>query len=386
MEEWVVSKTLLISILLSVGLLISSSCFAQDKKSLQKQIRLTDKLLHETKGQREKTFTELNILEQQIHLRSELIQTLEEEIRAYEAEIDEMDLILCQMDEDLEAIKANYVETVKKTYKSFDSDHFWLSVLSSGSLSEAYYRMIYFKQYSNHRKQQVKLILQSQEFLKSKSAQLNEIIRQKETLLEEKLIEVELLSGDRNTQSSLFSELKKKEKSYRDKLNKQRNELKAILRKTETTMVSPAKNDQNDYARTFLRNKGFHSWPVPSSNGLIVGTFGKTKDPYGNTVTNDGVFIRIPQGEKARAVHTGRVTGVQALPIGGKMVILEHGSYRTVYANLASTEVEVGQLVKTGEKIGVVRTDTRTGETTLNFLVYKIPDVFLDPQQWIIQK
>ena len=353
MREWIVSKTLLISILLATGLLAQTVCFSQDKKSLQKQIRLTDRLLLETKDQREKTFTELSILEQQIKLRSDLVNALEGEILAYEAEIDELDQLLCQMDEDLEAIKENYVETVKKTYKSFDSDHFWLSVLSSGSLSEAYYRMIYFRQFSNHRKQQVKMIQQSQEFLKSRTALLAEKIRQKETLLEEKLIEVELLRGDRNDQSSLFSELRKKEKSYREKLNRQRSQLKKILRETESTIVSAASNDQNDYARSFLRNKGYHSWPVPSGNGLIVGTFGKTKDPYGNTVTNDGIFIRIPQGEKARAIHAGKVTGVQALPIGGKMVILEHGSYRTVYANLASTEVSVGQMVKSGQGLGL---------------------------------
>lgn len=366
------------------------------REQLQKEIRLTDRLLNETENKEEKTLSELTVLNRQISLRKKLLSTLTDEIEAQEAEIQQLAQITCQMEADIEQIKANYGETAQLTYKSFDSENFLLSLLSSGSLTEAYYRALYFQQFSDYRQNQVQLIEKARSYLNEKSERLEQSIAEKEFLIDEKIMEMKRLSSAKSTHKGLYTSLRKKEKSFRNQLNDRRNQLNKEISASEKTPIKtknrivPAKPKvekvKADYGRTFSRNKGFIPWPIPSSKGIVVGKFGKTEDPYGNPITNDGIYIRTSKGQEVRSVYQGKVTGVKSLPMGGgNMVIVEHGEFRTVYANLEKVFVSEGESVKTNGKVGTVRTDKRTGETVLNFLIYKAPTTFLDPEKWIIR-
>ena len=179
---------------------------------------------------------------------------------------------------------------------------------------------------------------------------------------------------------SLFFALKDKESQYRKRLDQQRRALKALIRRIDASYSTkvPAKN--NATGRSFARLKGSLPWPIVAGNGLVVGKFGETEDAFGNRITNDGIFIRTRPAEIVRAVYEGKITGVQKVPLSGTMVIIEHGTYRTVYANLESVKVKPGEQVKSGDEIGTVRTDERTEETIFNFMVYRSPDIFENPQ------
>jgi septal ring factor EnvC (AmiA/AmiB activator) len=63
-------------------------------------------------------------------------------------------------------------------------------------------------------------------------------------------------------------------------------------------------------------------------------------------------------------------------------VIIRHGQYFTVYSNLTDATVHRGQPVSTMQQIGTVYTNQATGETELEFKVYKSKTP-VDPQLWL---
>lgn len=357
---------------------------AEDKSKLKKQIQLTDQLLRETEDKTQKSLNELTIINKQLKLRQKLLSTLNREIKQYQQEITDLDGVVCAMEEDIDRLIADYAVTAQLTYKAFYSENFWLALFSARSLSEAYHRGVYFRQFSRFRKQQINLIRKTQKLLEEKQLRLAQSIKESKELILVKRDEMELLRETQNLQKEVFTSLQSKEKGYRKELEAQRKEMKETLGKTEMEQGEVAIIDDPDRGTSFFRNKGFHSWPVSSSRSLIVSRYGTTQDPYGNEITNDGIYIRTSMGEKVRSIFRGQITAVKQVPLSGMMVVIEHGDYRTVYANLEECLVKRGDLVETNQTIGKVRTDQRTGETVLNFLVYKSPATFENPEEWIV--
>ncbi|MEO0472336.1 MAG: peptidoglycan DD-metalloendopeptidase family protein [Bacteroidota bacterium] len=359
------------------------------RHDLQAQIDLTDRLLSETENRREIAFSELGLIRKKVELREKLLFQLEKEIISIEQQIDDLSGLIGAMETDISRIQENYGKTARQTYQSFDTDNFWLSIFSSESLSEAYYRALYFRKFSQYRREQVQLIQRTKQFLEEQSESLSVSIAEKETLLLDKQEELNLLQADKAEQDVMFTQIRQQEISYQKQIERQREQLFDLIQTTSRT--APVVKDEfskkeTTLAAEFADNQGRIPWPVVKSEGIVVGKFGKYRDPYGNAVHNDGIFIRTATGQAVRSVFAGRVSAVRLVPMSGTAVIIQHGDFYSVYANLAATPLEVGQVVHTNQRIGTVRTDKRTGETTLNFMIYQKPSTFLDPEEWLAGK
>jgi murein DD-endopeptidase MepM/ murein hydrolase activator NlpD len=71
------------------------------------------------------------------------------------------------------------------------------------------------------------------------------------------------------------------------------------------------------------------------------------------------------------------------VPGSNQSVIIKHGNYRTVYSNLATLYVKVGDKVSTKQKIGKVYTDTENdNKTELYFMLYKDTEI-QNPEIWL---
>jgi septal ring factor EnvC (AmiA/AmiB activator) len=374
----------------------------KDRSAIESEIRITNMLLKETRSRQDKSLGELSLLKKQIELREALIQSLNEELVLMEGEIAELNEVICQMEDDIQKIRQNYARTAQLTYKTLGDENFALAVFSSKNPSQAYFRIRYFRQFTNYRKKQVSLIRRTQTFLTGQTAELEKNLKEKAQAVEEKRAEMNKLESERVQQNNLFAKLKKQESDYRRSLAKQQSDMKKILRDLEKKApVSPAKTAKKPASpgktvpasstailkgKTFIKNKGKLPWPLPGGSGIITGKYGITKDDYGNRVSNDGVFISTAEGQKVFSVFEGTVTGVKQIPFSGSMVIVGHGNYRTVYANLSAAYVKEGDEVSTGQELGVVRTDSRSHETVLNFLIYKVPSAFENPEYWLLKK
>ena len=132
-----------------------------------------------------------------------------------------------------------------------------------------------------------------------------------------------------------------------------------------------------------MMNNGFESnrgrLPMPITGSYkIVSHFGQynVEGLKGVTLDNKGINIMGQNGCQARAVYNGEVSAV--LSYGGSTVVmLRHGAYISVYANLKSASVSRGQKVSTRQILGVVGIDN-----ILQFQLRK-ERTKLNPEAWL---
>ena len=132
--------------------------------------------------------------------------------------------------------------------------------------------------------------------------------------------------------------------------------------------------------KSFAANKGKLPWPI--DKGEITALFGEQPHAFlkGIKVKNNGVTISTTDGSRARAVFDGEVSKIIILPGAGKVVMIRHGEYISIYTNLKETFVSTGDKVKTKEEIGIVVTDQ--GKTEFEFQLWK-GTVLTDPSYWL---
>jgi len=150
-----------------------------------------------------------------------------------------------------------------------------------------------------------------------------------------------------------------------------------------SSSVSSLTREETLLSGNFQRNIGRLPWPT--SNGFISGHFGIQQHPVLTHVTtnNKGVYIQTPSGSNARAVYEGIVTQRFSIPGSNNGVIIQHGNYRTVYANLTQIYVKEGERVSAKQSIGKIYTDDEDGnKTVLYFQVWKDKSV-QNPERWI---
>ncbi len=98
---------------------------------------------------------------------------------------------------------------------------------------------------------------------------------------------------------------------------------------------------------------------------------------------NPGIDAEVAKGAAAQAVYAGRVSGVYRVSGFSTVVIVNHGDYYTVYGNLSSASVKVGDNVKSGQTVGTVAEgEDSPGRGQIHFEVWKNREK-QDPMAWI---
>lgn len=117
--------------------------------------------------------------------------------------------------------------------------------------------------------------------------------------------------------------------------------------------------------------------PMPLS-GRIVSHFGSynVEGMSGVQLSNSGINIKGAAGAAVKSVFKGEVSSI--FSYGGTMVVMvRHGAYITVYANLRNVSVRQGQKVGTGQTLGTVGSNG-----VLQFQLRK-ETAKLNPEAWL---
>ncbi len=408
----------LILFLISFCVLVSSAN-AESVKSLKrkqqeakKNIELTNKLLNETQKDQKSTVSNLTVLKKQIQERENLIQALNSEITVMDATLDKLTVEKMILERRLTALQNEYANLVYHAYFFKNKYNQYLFVFSSESFSQAYRRWRYVQQYSQYRKDQTIQIRQVAVKLKEKENQVINAKKEKAVVLNGKEKENQKLQSDRASKQRMLSDLTKKEKDLKKKLKKEqanaerlnkqiedliakeiaaaekrRKEKEAAERaKKGSTQAAPTSNgmskEEGLIAGGFEKNKGRLPWPC---KGVVTGHFGIHPHPVLQHVqiNNKGVYIKTQPQSDAHAVYEGEVTQVFAIPGSNNAIIVKHGNYRTVYANLTTTYVKVGSKVQAKEALGKIYVDEENdNKTELYFMLYKNADL-TNPELWL---
>lgn len=124
-----------------------------------------------------------------------------------------------------------------------------------------------------------------------------------------------------------------------------------------------------DYTSEVAYHGGTFTAPV---EGKITTSFGLHRYTNGSeTYTiHNGQDIAARGNPDIKAAHDGKVVYVGEMAISGKTIVIDHGlNILSYYYHLKSINVEIGQTVSAGEKIGVMGT---TGYSTGDHLHYTV--------------
>ena len=150
----------------------------------------------------------------------------------------------------------------------------------------------------------------------------------------------------------------------------------AAQRKAES-MPMTAPSEDIRISGNFESNRGRLPMPITGAY-RIVSHFGQynVEGLHNVTLDNKGINIKGENGAQARSIFDGEVSGV--FSFGGTMVVMvRHGSYISVYCNLASVNVHRGQRVSTRQALGRVGNDN-----ILQFQLRKETHK-LNPEGWL---
>ena len=156
--------------------------------------------------------------------------------------------------------------------------------------------------------------------------------------------------------------------------------------KTPSKASTPAKAQPAAAADAGSFEKMRGSLPRPVSGAFrITSPFGRHSLPELPDVVydNPGIDAQTSAGASAQAVYGGKVSGVYVIPGFSTVVIVNHGNYYTVYGNIASPAVKVGDSVKQGQNLGKLAVDEDdSSHSAIHFEVWRNRDK-LNPSEWI---
>ena len=125
---------------------------------------------------------------------------------------------------------------------------------------------------------------------------------------------------------------------------------------------------------------GHLSWPA---YGEIKESFGTVVNPvYGTRVNNPGILIATPPRSAVQSASDGRVVDVYTMPEYGRVVIINHGDFSTLYGNLSAWDVSRGMEINTGQIIGSSGSDEDPKGESVFFAIFQ-DGVESDPVLWL---
>lgn len=391
-------KTKLEICLLFVLLIVSVLLPAQTLKELElkkektrKEIEYTNNLLEKTGNNTKATLNKLNLVNQQIQSRTNLIEDYNTELALIQQSIEQNEGVISMLSSDLEKVKTDYVNLIKQAYRKRGDYNKIIFILSSQSFNQAYKRLLYMRQMAEYRQKQAEQIDAIKQVLELKTIDLKTARQEKQQVLNQQMKEVSVLNNEKQKQSQYVAQLQKRQRELNDHLRYQQR-IEDRLQKEIERLIEEEARKAREVARTpefkvlsddFEKNKGRFPWPT--QHGVITDKFGEHAHPVMKNIIikNNGIDITTKPGENARAIFKGTVSRVFAIPGGNMAVIVRHGEYITVYSNLKEVFVKQGDQLETNQNIGLIFSDKDDdNKTVLKFQIWK-ESVKLNPELWI---
>ncbi|MHC1706768.1 MAG: murein hydrolase activator EnvC [Bacteroidales bacterium] len=379
----------------------------KNKKDIEQEIIYTNNLLSETRKSKQLSVNRVVILNNQIQKREKLINTISNQVDDLFGQIDYNQQTLEQLRNELSKLKKEYGQLIYQAYKNRNASDRLMFIFAARDFNQAFQRLKYFQQYSKFRKDQVSLIMNTQDKINGTIRQLSDQKNEKLNLLRSKETEKQKLTREKEEKKQTITQLQQKEKELKKKLKEKEKALKKLqtaienliaeeIRKSsanlpvskpgsgtaKSTTTFTLTPEEKELSGLFSNNRGKLPWPT--EKGIISSTFGEHDHPVlkGIRTKNNGINILTSGGSAVRAVFNGTVTGIMSIPNLNDVIIIRHGDYLTVYSNIETVYVKKGDKVKTKQSIGKLYTDPEESKTELHFELWEGKKL-LDPSVWL---
>lgn len=375
------------------------------RAQLEKDIAVLNRQLAQNAKNSSAAMNNLSLVRSKISAREKLIagcdetlRLLTDSIRVVQAEIDRL-----QARHD--TLSLYYGRLIRGAYKNRDSRIWYMYLLSSENVGQAFRRFGYLRGLSAEMSDQALRIRETSASLEMEKERLSELKDEADAMRRKVVQERTSLKSEESEQNQLVAQLNKDRKKYQQQLQEKNRQKEALnrkiadlIRKEQEAAAKKAASKDKGKAKAsgkttsteidtklsneFASNKGRLPWPV---EGAIVERFGKHKHPVYQNVDlpqNNGVTLAVKRGSQAKAVFNGKVTQIVVLPGYNQCVLVNHGEYFTLYSKLKSVSVKAGDTVTTGQVVGIV--DTIGGEDQFHFELWK-GSTPQNPENWLRQ-
>ncbi|GAA4891072.1 peptidoglycan DD-metalloendopeptidase family protein [Flaviramulus aquimarinus] len=405
----IISKQAYKIIVLLSFLLCGSFAFSQNNKQkqlesrrqeLRREIQKINELRAENKSKEKSQLSLIEDFNYKINVLSNLIKVTNQQANLLTRQINSNQKKISSLRNELKQLKEDYAAMVVKSYKSKNQQSRIMFLLSSNDFKQAYKRLQYIKQYSDHQKQQGETIKAKTVELQETNANLLKQQEDKKILIAENRVVQKTLEAERKQHQTLMVSIKNNLSLYASQIKQKQREANRIDReinrlikaaiaksnkkagKTTSSKRFALTAEEKVLASNFISNKGKLPWPV--EKGFVRLGYGTQPHPIDRSLTikSNGVRIATEKGAKVRAVFDGEVSEILKMKNVNPIVMIRHGNYLTLYRNLAQVYVKKGDKVRTKQVIGEVFTNPSSGETILSFTLSKGTSTE-NPASWI---
>ena len=408
----------------------SSDNLKKEQRKLEKKIAQTKSLLKKVQSNSSVSLNEVRLLDNQIKSREALVRVFDSQVKVAEIKINQKENDIARLKKRMLKLKNQYKKMLRYAYKKRNNTGKLMFLLSAKSYQEAIRRNSYLKKVAHLQRRQVELIKQHHDLINKEIEEIKFEKSTKELTLNEKHAEKQKIEADKSQKEKSYSKLKKEEEKLVAQLKEEEKKRKKIESQIQSAILAEIKKEEQKKkdkeakdkrpetttakttdsktstvksntpsptykpetlssegsvaGKNFEANKGL--LPSPVSSGTIISKFGKNahptlKDVYEN---NNGIDISCSASASVRAVFEGEVSSVFSIAGAGKVVIVKHGNYRSVYSNLASVSVTVGQKVSSKQNVGTLIADGNI--STLHFEIHSVSGINttpLNPSLWL---
>ena len=369
------------------------------KAAIQKELKQINELLFKNKKQKAETFSDIEKLSLKIERKQEFIKLTNKQINLLNKDLQENQKKQDQLSIELSQVRSAYKELILQSYKARSGKNRLMFVLSSETFFQAFKRTQYIKQYAVYRKAQANKILKLSEQLKKIKEELNERKQIKQQLLNDNRLTQKSLENEKKQADEIAFRLRKEEKKYKKNILAKQRERTRIDKQIDKLIrdaiaaSNKSKEKSDSFALTpeaialeknFELNKGKLPWPV--SRGVVIQKFGTQPHPVVKTakIKSNGIVIATETSAKVKTVFKGKVLSVLSFKGSNPTILIQHGNYITAYKNLYKVFVAKGDDLQSGEVIGEVFTNSSTGESSIQFSIFKRTTA-LNPLSWILK-
>ena len=382
--------------------LFSQSLFPQSKQDLEMQkqeltteIKKIEKLINQSKNRKRDLLINAENLKFKINLQNDLISNINSQLNIIVNEIERNSKELSKLYDRQKKIKNEYAAMILKTYKHRSMLNKIMFIFSSKDFAQAYKRLQYYKQYARYKDKQIEEIRRNTILIDSTTDGLGKQKTAKQLLIDENQHIKDNLSIENLKQEKILFEIRTDEKRYVNQIKqkqKQTIEIDKQIQKIIDEAIAKTKNknlpefklseEAKLISKKFAENKGKLPWPV--DKGLVILKYGKQPHPIVKTTTiqSNGVRILTSDNQEVRSIFDGKVYSIIVSKNGSHAVLIQHGNFFSVYKNLSEIFIKKGDLIITKQALGKLSKNKSTGQTILNFSIFKDGSTE-NPSSWI---
>ncbi|TRX71661.1 murein hydrolase activator EnvC [Carboxylicivirga sp. M1479] len=353
-----------------------------EKEKISKRINYANNLLIKVNKEKKDSYQNVQLLNRQISDRQKLIDVYDEEIILLESDIKELESDIAINKEKLTSLKDQYSLLIVEMYSNKKRYNELSFFFGSSSFNEAYRRYAMLKEYNRFRHNQGVLIQDKSKELEDSYNLLNTKLTVQNNALKGLKKQQQSLLNDKENLNGSIKKLLSKESSLKVQIRKQKRALKK-LEETIVKLIAELAKESVEPS-DFHLSKGKMSWPV--KEGVIISQFGEHKHPVLKyvKVNNNGIDIKTSNDKEAKCVFSGVVSRIVPIPGYNKAVLIRHGRFLTVYANLDVVGVKKGQNVTKNSVIGTIYSGNGENSGVLHFEIWE-ESVKLNPELWLFK-